>query len=171
MLPDEVRPYVEHRLKIVGWSGNPQFEPEAIALLAEESGGIPRVVNTLAQAAMERAAETQSGMIDLTLMESVCNARRETSPQLALQNAVPAQIRSISRDVHALRATLSAAAAADEDAMTPQGADRMTQIEARLARIETRLSEQDEMFATILSKMIDWIEEDEALGASANRAA
>jgi uncharacterized coiled-coil protein SlyX len=47
----------------------------------------------------------------------------------------------------------------------------MGQIEARLARIEVRLSEQDEMFATILSKMIEWIDEDEAIGRHAHRAA
>ncbi len=171
MLPDEVRPYVEHRLKIVGWTGNPQFLPEAMARLAEESRGIPRVVNTLAQAAMERAAETQSGTIDLTLVEAICKARRETAPKPVLQEVATTSLRSIRRDVHALKASIGTARPANESGAAPEGADRMAQIEARLVRIETRLSEQDEMFATILSKMIEWIEEDETVGASANRAA
>ncbi len=173
MLPGEVQPYVEHRLKIVGWAGNPRFEPDAMERLAKESRGIPRLVNTLAQAAMERAAETQRGMIDLALVEAVCKERRETAPKPVLQEvkAEAGSLRSIRSEVHDLKAAIGTAEPANESGKTSEGADRMAQIEARLARIETRLTEQDEMFATILSKMIEWIDEDEALGKVAHRAA
>jgi general secretion pathway protein A len=176
MLPSEVQPYIEHRLRIVGWAGNPRFEPEAIAHLAEESGGVPRPLNTLVQNALERAAEMNSGVIDLALVEAVCKARREAAlPRFGGQPGAPAPkatapTPSIRAEVHELKASISDRSPANSDEID-ETTDRMGQIEARLARIEVRLSEQDEMFATILSKMIEWIDEDEAVGRQADRAA
>lgn len=43
----ETQAYIEHRLKHVGWSGDPRFEPETYDLIHSASGGIPRRINTL----------------------------------------------------------------------------------------------------------------------------
>lgn len=176
MLTDEVRPYIEHRLKIVGWSGNPRFEPDAIVRLAEESGGVPRPLNTLVQNVLERAAEQKIGVIDCALIEAICKERRETAiPKQAVATATAqaaAPRSAIRAEVHELKAALMTPLAANADEpMSEADMDRLTQIEERLTRIEARLAEQDEMFATILSKMIEWIDEDEAIGKVANRAA
>ena len=42
MQAEEVALYIEHRLKVVGWAGNPRFTPDAYAMLARASGGVPR---------------------------------------------------------------------------------------------------------------------------------
>jgi len=39
--------YIEHRLKVGGYSGGPLFAPDALALIAKQSHGIPREINTL----------------------------------------------------------------------------------------------------------------------------
>ena len=39
--------YLMHRLKQVGWKGDPGFEPSAIGALHRHTGGIPRRINTL----------------------------------------------------------------------------------------------------------------------------
>lgn len=39
--------YLMHRLKQVGWTGDPAFEPSAIEALHRHTGGIPRRINTL----------------------------------------------------------------------------------------------------------------------------
>jgi len=44
---DESRAYVEHRLKHVGWTGDPRIEEEAFHLVHAFTGGIPRRINTL----------------------------------------------------------------------------------------------------------------------------
>ncbi|KQN06810.1 ExeA family protein [Sphingomonas sp. Leaf25] len=44
---EEVGPYLEHRLRIVGWTGRPSFAEDAIAALHRWSGGIPRRLNQL----------------------------------------------------------------------------------------------------------------------------
>jgi general secretion pathway protein A len=43
----ETRSYIEHRLKTVGWHGDPDFSEEAFAAIYDFTGGIPRKINTL----------------------------------------------------------------------------------------------------------------------------
>jgi HSP20 family molecular chaperone IbpA len=43
----EVTCYIEHRLKVAGYSGAPLFAPDALALIAEQSQGIPREINNI----------------------------------------------------------------------------------------------------------------------------
>jgi type II secretory pathway predicted ATPase ExeA len=43
----EVPNYIEHRLRVAGFTGDPLFTPEAESLLAERSEGIPRNINNL----------------------------------------------------------------------------------------------------------------------------
>ncbi|WP_294328743.1 MULTISPECIES: AAA family ATPase [Alphaproteobacteria] len=45
---EEVGPYLEHRLGIVGWNGSPSFSMDALAALHHWSGGVPRRLNQLA---------------------------------------------------------------------------------------------------------------------------
>lgn len=49
---DETRGYIEHRLKQVGWNGDPRFDEEAFALIHSHTGGIPRRINALCARAM-----------------------------------------------------------------------------------------------------------------------
>ena len=44
---EETSGYIEHRLKVAGYSGIRLFEPEALALIHERSQGIPREINNL----------------------------------------------------------------------------------------------------------------------------
>lgn len=43
----ETRAYIEHRLKMVGWRDDPVIQDGAFYLIHEQSGGIPRKINTL----------------------------------------------------------------------------------------------------------------------------
>lgn len=44
---DEIRPYIEHRLSVVGWNGDPNFTPEAYVAIHTYTGGVPRRINML----------------------------------------------------------------------------------------------------------------------------
>ncbi|MBD8676967.1 ExeA family protein [Sphingomonas sp. CFBP 13720] len=48
MAPEEVGPYLTHRLGVVGWDGRPDFSVGALNALHRWSGGIPRRLNQLA---------------------------------------------------------------------------------------------------------------------------
>ncbi|MGD1213291.1 MAG: N-acetylmuramoyl-L-alanine amidase [Candidatus Acidiferrales bacterium] len=56
--PEETAGYIRHRLKVAGHSGEALFEPEALALIAERSQGVPRKINKICfQALLEAHAE------------------------------------------------------------------------------------------------------------------
>lgn len=43
---DETRAYIEHRLRMAGWTGDPAFSEGAYTAIHETTGGIPRRINT-----------------------------------------------------------------------------------------------------------------------------
>jgi len=42
---DEVRHYIEHRLSLVGWQGNPSFSSESFDMIHAYTAGVPRRIN------------------------------------------------------------------------------------------------------------------------------
>lgn len=44
---DETKAYIHHRLKIVGWDGNPDFTDDALKAIYQFTNGVPRKLNTL----------------------------------------------------------------------------------------------------------------------------
>jgi general secretion pathway protein A len=44
---EEVGQYLPHRMKHVGWKGDPKFEPAAVHAIYMYTGGVPRQINTL----------------------------------------------------------------------------------------------------------------------------
>jgi len=67
---EELTAYIQHRLLVAG--GSPElFSAEAVALIFEASGGVPRLVNTLCDTAMVYGYARQSPSIDRALMEKV----------------------------------------------------------------------------------------------------
>jgi Holliday junction resolvasome RuvABC ATP-dependent DNA helicase subunit len=65
----ETRLYIEHRLKTVGWSGNPHWDEDAFSAVHRHSDGIPRRINTLCSrvlqfGALEERTEISRGMVD-----------------------------------------------------------------------------------------------------------
>lgn len=43
---EETRSYIEHRLKLVGWTGDPEITAEAYRAIYAETQGVPRRINT-----------------------------------------------------------------------------------------------------------------------------
>lgn len=65
LIPSDVAGYVHHRLQVAG--GAPDriaFSPDALALLHETSGGIPRLINRICDRALHVAHLRRSGTID-----------------------------------------------------------------------------------------------------------
>lgn len=60
----ETGAYVEHRLKRVGWQGNPSFEPGAFEEIHRWTGGVPRLINQLCNRLMLSRYLAGSTVID-----------------------------------------------------------------------------------------------------------
>jgi putative secretion ATPase (PEP-CTERM system associated) len=71
MEPDEVGRYVEHRLKHVGWTGNPVFGPGVHARLAQASGCIPRRINQLTNRLLLLGAVEHANLLDCEMLDEV----------------------------------------------------------------------------------------------------
>ena len=47
IVADETAAYIMHRMRMVGWRGDPSFSPDAIEAIHRNTGGIPRKINLL----------------------------------------------------------------------------------------------------------------------------
>jgi putative secretion ATPase (PEP-CTERM system associated) len=71
MEPGEVEPYVMHRLKLVGWAGNPTFEPRMFAELYTATAGVPRRINQIVNRMLILGAVEQRSRIDGVMLAQV----------------------------------------------------------------------------------------------------
>jgi hypothetical protein len=73
----ETRLYIEHRLKTVGWSGNPHWDEDAFAAVHRHSDGIPRRINTLCARVLQFGALEERTEITLAMVDEVANEMAE----------------------------------------------------------------------------------------------
>ncbi len=71
--PVETANYVEHRLKIAGHSGAPLFSPEAMALIAQRSRGVPRAINHLCYSALVAACSNGMETVSAEIVEETAS--------------------------------------------------------------------------------------------------
>ena len=191
----EVEPYVIHRLSRAGWTGNPQFAPDAFAELYAQTGGVPRKLNTLMSRVLLMGAVEQLSMIDGELVSAVVadmagqpfeyeaplSARGEVALSL-VEEAEVAEIPAVSEagfaselnvaendDFAGTQQTVEfvqAMPAAFDNAETDKYADRFAALEAHVA-------DQDAALRRVLAMMIDWMDNEASAvhGKSSSRAA
>jgi len=87
---DELQPYVEHRLTLVGWEGNPVITQEAYDALYGATGGVPRRVNTLCDRLLLYGYLGELHMLDRrdvdAVMEELSGEVGHTEPQADDEN-------------------------------------------------------------------------------------
>ena len=67
----EIGPYIEHRLKQVGWQGDPSFEADACAAIFEHSQGVPRRINLVCSRLLVLGALEESHVVDADAVQQV----------------------------------------------------------------------------------------------------
>lgn len=67
----EIGPYIEHRLKQVGWQGDPSFEADACAVIFEHCAGVPRRINLVCSRLLVLGALEESHVIDADAVREV----------------------------------------------------------------------------------------------------
>jgi general secretion pathway protein A len=116
----ETAEYVEHRLLASGWGGNLLFTSDALAQIAESSGGVPRRINNLCFNALLEAYHRRLEVIDADIVKGVAGklnleslVRRPQANAASHQPAAPAVAVDASQLAHALAAALTAEARPD----------------------------------------------------------
>lgn len=193
----EVQPYIEHRLRIVGWTGNPKFDQRVFTEVFEASGGVPRRINQICNRLMLLGAVEQRSRIDgamlsqvleeleldgtLQLTKAAVNVKAEAGPVPAAEAAtsVPAdavgmaQLQALLADrdgqiAELQQAVIELANERDEAAGTPvSDHTALAAVQDKLAGLEVKMLEQERTIRHTLTMLIEWIEADDAGRAAA----
>ena len=193
----EVQPYIEHRLKCVGWNGNPKFDQRVFTELFEASGGVPRRINQICNRLMMLGAVDQRNRIDGAMLSGVLEELEldgtlqlkkpapQAAPLAAPVAAVPApvpvdvvalaQLQAMLAERDAQIAELQQAVielANEQEAAPAKVSDPahyagLAAIEAKLSGFEAKMLEQERTIRHTLTMLIEWIEADDASRAAA----
>ncbi|MEX6633602.1 XrtA/PEP-CTERM system-associated ATPase [Hyphococcus lacteus] len=74
---EETRDYILHRLSVAGWQEDPVFSDGAFTAIFEETTGLPRRINTLANRLMLYCSLEKKHEITPEIVETVCAELRE----------------------------------------------------------------------------------------------
>ncbi|MDB5683889.1 MAG: ral secretion pathway protein [Sphingomonas bacterium] len=164
MNADEVEPYINHRLKLVGWDGRPRFDAGAYAALYRHSDGVPRRLNTLMDrvlllASVEGLDEISEATIDSAFGDMVADGHGAS--------AAPA------KEGTPLNGTVAEPAAGERSRISfgdrrptavplpPQPSFAPDQaLTRRVAALEARIEEQDAVLRRVLTLLVQWVERD-----------
>ncbi len=149
MAADEIARYLDHRLGIVGWTGNPRFDDAACDALFVASGGIPRRLNQLATRALLLSAIEERETIDGDAIARV------TADFSADQVHAPVPVAGSLPEAEIVDAPVETVAARPDDL-------RVDALVDRIARLENQIEAQEAALRRVLTLMIDWVERDDA---------
>ncbi|MBY8827082.1 ExeA family protein [Hephaestia mangrovi] len=106
MQPQEIEPYMIHRLSLVGWQGRPDFTGDALDALYQGSGGVPRILNQLAARVLLYGAIEGLELIDGDIVRAVVDDMRGDVPDKAepLEPIAPGDADEVIRRIAMLEA-------------------------------------------------------------------
>lgn len=160
MEPEELQPYIEHRLGCVGWQGNPAWDQRVFTELYQATGGIPRKINQVATRLLLLGAVEQRTRIDSSMLSSVL---REMESDNTFPEAAPRPMEKVGRGAtpgpikHAASGPGGQARPASGSASDNLDA-LLAQRDARIEALEHKLAEQEQSVRQVLTMMIEWIE-------------
>ena len=156
MTAEEALPYLEHRLKLVNWSGRPRFTVEAATMLHGASAGIPRKINTLATRALLMASLENATVIDEALVARVI-ADLDIKVAPVAKPLREASMMPTDTEVAESASPLpTPAPVAVVDDM------RVLDHAARITMLEAQMQEQEAALRRVLTLMVDWVERTDA---------
>ena len=87
----ETAEYIEHRLRASGWTGNLLFTGDALAQIAESTGGVPRSINNVCFNAMLVAFHRGQEIIDAEIVKEVSQKLNVESLVRSVPTELPSQ--------------------------------------------------------------------------------
>jgi hypothetical protein len=138
----ETQAYIEHRLKHVGWNGDPAFDGDAFEAIHAASGGIPRRVNLICNRVMLAGYLGEKRRLGAADVRSVANEiQRELGPETVSNPNAPAA---------------QAARPATANLPVPIGQIRAT--ESDFAKLEERMTRLERLLHSTVSLLHTLIE-------------
>jgi general secretion pathway protein A len=133
----EISPYIQHRMKLVGWKGTPAIDESAIDPLFAYSGGMPRKLNNVMTRVLLMGAIDRREVVDGALVDAV--------------------IADMARDAFSVGSV-----SVQEGSETPSFATDSVALDlaARIAMLESHAEEQGAVLRRTLSLLVQWAESD-----------
>ena len=129
----EIKHYIEHRMRRVGWSDDPVIEEAVYQRIYEVTGGVPRRINTLFDRTLLNCYLDDGHVINLQLLDAVCE---EVASEDAGDDEV--EVRPEGGERHSMLATPRA-----------EVADRS----AEIAELESRLANMQHVIEDLTAKL------------------
>lgn len=159
--PEEVAGYIEHRLNLVDWRGDPAFTEEAFRKIHDFTGGVPRRLNTLCSrlllfGALEELHEIGGEVVDAVIDDLEKDNTPVTGPKhVSRAPAVKSQTGPL-RMVHEMEAQERAASATKE----LNGEIATNDVIRRLEVIEQYIKAHDRAIRQTLDILSEWMDHD-----------
>ncbi len=134
MEANEVQPYIEHRMRLVGWKTNPAFDQRVFSEIYNATGGVPRRINMIVNRLLLMGAVDQRTRIDAVMLQQVL-AELDGDGSLTLANDIPVPTsKPVPSQVEQFAAPLAVEA-------VPVDAVGHAQVEAALAERDQQIAE------------------------------
>lgn len=150
MEPKEVQPYIEHRMKCVGWVGNPSFDQRVFAEIHAATGGIPRRINQIVNRLLLLGAVEQRSRIDGPMLhQTLAELNDDGSIALLREPPVP-RPQELQEEPHAESEAVEppVVAAPSEE---PLDREVLRHIEEALSQRESEIAELRQAMAELAS--------------------
>lgn len=152
MQPGEIEPYVMHRLRHVGWDGNPELDSSLWVKLHKATGGIPRKVNQVMTRLLLLGAVEEQSVLESDMLEAVLDEMSGDS--LPEQGDAPAARPRPDRDLPAADAIARVRSEMTAPAAQPATADRERGLlDMQIEAIEGAFAERDKHMAALRNEV------------------
>jgi putative secretion ATPase (PEP-CTERM system associated) len=186
MESNEVQAYIEHRMKRVGWQGNPGFDQRVFAEIYKATGGVPRRINLIVNRLLMLGAVDRRSRIDGVMLQQVVSElgqdgapARAPAPAAApvtgpaepsaqiLQGVASAELEAALAHRDAQIAELQHAIIELANKAEPGTRGELAILQDRVSTLESQLLEQESAIRHTLTMLIEWIEAENGARAAA----
>jgi putative secretion ATPase (PEP-CTERM system associated) len=149
----ETQGYIEHRLRRVGWMGKPAFEAGSYAAIHAATGGVPRRINLLANRLMLSGYLGEKQVLTPADVQAVANEMRQ---ELGPESVPTSPLAAIAQGAKQPAANM------------PVPVTQSHGPEARIAKLEDRISRLERLLHSTVSLLHTLIERDQRSRTSRN---
>ena len=178
MEANEVQAYIEHRMKRVGWLGNPGFDQRVFAEIYTATGGVPRRINQIVNRLLMLGAVDRRSRIDGVMLQQVLGELgQDGAPAPAAAPAEPAapvaqgvagaELEAALAQRDAQIAELQHAIIELANNAEPGNRGEIAILQDRVSTLESQLLEQESAIRHTLTMLIEWIEAENGARAAA----
>jgi putative secretion ATPase (PEP-CTERM system associated) len=156
--PEDARAYIEHRLKTVGWTGDPEITPDAHAAIFHATGGVPRRINKLCTRLMLYGCIEERHRLndyDVSTIVSEMRAEFDDRPLAITEGAVTTQVSPVVQEPNGSFTRGQVIVTPAESTVIPAQIEVPVNLERRLRDLEEAVARQGRLALATAAALLD----------------